>query len=382
LQAICLDFICGLFNVTGKNGKPSMKVECPNCRMVSAIKEDGIVTLENGADLACPTCNFGMLLQLQATASGEGRLPAERELVQDQEAVPGSTDSAGETQRRIMALKAKILRGLVNLPPMPHIILKARDILADPNSSLKELAKVIETDQAMVAKVLTLANSAYYGVSGMVSSIQHASVLLGQKTLGQMITISASSALLNKKLQGYGITPDEMWRHSLACAFAAKRIAEMRRADMLEDAFTAGLLHDAGKIILDPYVVKNQDKFAQLDRHHPMPLFEAEKVIIGFDHAEIMSRACRLWRFPEVQVTAIRNHHQPSCSEDHALACMIHLADVLAKSAGFTTGPPRTPDPVAPNVLEFLKIRRQDLDDLANAMTADVQKIKADLMID
>ena len=61
---------------------------------------------------------------------------------------------------------------------------------------------------------------------------------------------------------------------------------------------------------------------------------------------------------------------------------MIHLADILAKSAGFTTGPPRIPDPVAPDVLEFLKIQRQDLDDLAASMTADVQKIKADLMID
>ncbi len=359
-----------------------MKVECPNCRMVSAIKKDGIVTLENGADLSCPTCNFVMLLHLQAAASGQARLAAEREPAQDQEAESGSLNGSGETQGRITALKAKILRGLVNLPPMPHIILKARDILSDPNSSLKELAKVIETDQAMVAKVLTLANSAYYGVSGMVSSIQHASVLLGQKTLGQMITISASSALLNKKLQGYGIAPDEMWRHSLACAFAAKRIAEMRRTDLIEDAFTAGLLHDAGKIILDPYMVKSQDKFAQLDRHHKMPLFEAEKVIIGFDHAEIMSRACRLWHFPEEQVVAIRNHHQPSCSEDNTLACMIHLADVLAKSGGFTTGPPRTPDPVALNVLEFLKIQRQDLDELAAAMAADVQKIKADLMID
>jgi HD-like signal output (HDOD) protein len=382
LPDICLDFICGLFNVNGKNGKPSMKVECPNCRMVSAVKEDGTVTLENGADLSCPTCNSLMHLKLQAIAGGQDDLPAGNGPLQDPPAASDSTDSAGETQGGITALKAKILRGLVNLPPMPQIILKARDILSDPNSSPKELAKVIETDQAIVAKVLTLANSAYYGVSGMVSSIQHASVLLGQKTLGQMITISASSALLNKKLQGYGITPDEMWRHSLACAFAAKRIAEMRWADLLEDAFTAGLLHDAGKIILDPYIVKNQDEFAQLDRHHQMPLFEAEKVIIGFDHAEIMSRACRLWRFPEVQVAAIRNHHQPSCSKDHALACTIHLADVLAKSAGFTTGPPRTPDPVAPNILEFLKIRRQDLDDLATAMTDDIHKIKADLMID
>ena len=355
-----------------------MRVECPNCRMVSAVREDRIVTSQNSINLSCPTCRFSMVLLLQSNLDSTDSSQALQNLPEARLSAGSPTEETSD-RRRITALKAKILRSLVDLPSMPHIILKAREILSDPDSSLRDLAKVIEIDQALVAKVLTLANSAYYGVSGMVSSIQHASVLLGQKTLGQMITISASSVLLNKKLKGYGIAPDDMWRHSLACAFAAKRIAERYDEDLIDDAFTAGLLHDAGKIILDPYVTKRKDEFEQLAGPNNMPLFEVEKAVFGFDHAEIMSRACRLWRFPEIQVTAIRNHHQPSCEEENELACMIHLADTVAKAAGFAAGQSATLDQIAPEIPKFLNIRIQELDEIADDVKDDLQKIKEEL---
>ncbi len=356
-----------------------MKVECPNCRMVSVIKIDGIITDQHALELSCPTCDIAMVLKLKFSLDRRNHPPSTPERSGDLQSTPDSGQIEAAKQRRVKALKAKILRSLVDLPPMPHIILKARDILSDPDASLKDLAKVIETDQAIVAKVLTLANSAYYGVSGMISTIPHASVLLGQRTLGQMITISASSAMLNTKLPGYGADPDEMWKHSLVCAFAAKRIAGISNEDMVEDAFTAGLLHDAGKIILDPYILKNKYEFKKLEWQKGLSLFEAEKAIIGFDHAEIMSRACRLWRFPEVQVNAIRYHHQPSCSEENKLACIIHLADILAKTAGFSAGPSGDPNQIAPGTLELLMLREQDLNDIASAVADDVRKIEEQL---
>ena len=355
-----------------------MRVECPNCRMVSTVGEDRIVTSQNSINLSCPTCRYSMVLHLQASLAGKDS-PSELQALPEDQPESGLPAQDDKTRRRITALKAKILRGLVNLPPMPHIILKAREILSDPDSSLRDLARVIEVDQALVAKVLTLANSAYYGVSGMISSIRHASVLLGQKTLGQMITISASSVLLNKKLRGYGIAPDDMWKHSLACAFAAKRIAEACDDEFVEDAFTAGLLHDAGKIILDPYVMKRRDEFEQFISQDNMPLFEVEQAVFGFDHAEIMSRACRLWRFPDLQATAIRYHHQPACEEDQELACMIHLADILVKSMGYAAGKAASLDQIAPEIMEFLHIQIQDLHDVAAAVKNDLQKIKEEL---
>ncbi len=352
-----------------------MKVECPNCRMISAMGKDGIITSQNGHEWSCPNCNFGLMLELKIdSAKVEHARPAG-------EPSENSDATAVYSQKRsaIAARKAKILRGLVNLPPMPHIILKAREIMADPDSSLKNLADTIETDQALVAKVLTLANSAYYGVSGMVSSIQHASVLLGQKTLVQLITISASSSLLNKKLKSYQVAPDEMWKHSLACAFGARRLCEKNHPDLVEDAFVAGLLHDAGKIILDPYLERYKDEFDRLSRQMDRPFFEVEKAIIGFDHAEIMARACRLWRFPEAQSDAIRFHHGPLDSENGQLALIIHTADILAKSVGFAAGTPCQVTDISEDIQKALKIDLKDLDTIANAMLDDVHKIEEEV---
>ena len=250
-----------------------MKVECPNCRMIRAVEDDRIITFQSGLELSCPNCEFGLVLELHAGSGNSEPAKPSGDRPDNQPTESESSTSYSEKPAAVAARKAKILRGLVNLPPMPHIILKAREIIANPNSSIKDLAKIIETDQALVAKVLTLANSAYYGVSGMVASIQHASVLLGQKTLVQLITISASSSLLNKKLKGYLVTPDEMWKHSLACAFGAKRICEKIHPDLVEDAFVAGLLHDAGKIILDPYLEGHRDEFDRLGRQMNRPLF-------------------------------------------------------------------------------------------------------------
>ena len=145
---------------------------------------------------------------------------------------------------------------------MPNIILKAREIMEDPGSSLKDLAGVIEHDQAIVARVLALANSSYYGLSGLVSSIQHASILLGQKTLGELITIAASSKLLSKQLKGYRLHPGDLWKHSLAVALGSKIIAEKINAECIEDAFIAPIIFlEKGEMIKLTGKMKASDKF-------------------------------------------------------------------------------------------------------------------------
>jgi HD-like signal output (HDOD) protein len=110
-----------------------------------------------------------------------------------------------------------------------------------------------------------------------------------------------------------------------------------------------------------------------------MSFFEIEQAVFGFDHAEIMSRACRLWRFPDLQATAIRYHHQPSCEEDQELACMIHLADIVVKSMGYDAGKPAGLDQIAPEIMEFLHIQLPDLNNVAAAVKNDLQKIKEEL---
>jgi HD-like signal output (HDOD) protein len=351
-----------------------MRIECPKCLKISSISSDLIVTQKRALELACSLCKADVQIQLTLPAEG---MPFAGRSQADKQSDTRLTSPVAETQEtaEILSLKSKILRRLVELPPMPNIILKAREIMEDPGSSLKELAAVIEHDQAIVARVLALANSAYYGLSGLVSSIQHASILLGQRTLGELITIAASSRLLSKKLNGYQLDPGDLWKHSLAVALGSKIISGKINRDWVEDAFIAGLLHDAGKIILDPYVDERRDAFKTNLNETTCNFFKAEKQILGFDHAEVMSRASRFWRYPEAQSMAIRYHHYPKHSGNNRLAYIVHLADFAAKEAGFKSQESALSSEIDPHILEYLGFENAQLNPIIAEISTSVEKL-------
>jgi HD-like signal output (HDOD) protein len=351
-----------------------MRVECPECRVVTAVSSDLIVTCKRALELTCSKCKADIHIQLSLAAenihNNHNEVPSDDRLIQ-------LTSPIAETEEdtKRLSLKSKILRSLVELPPMPNIILKAREIMEDHGSSLRDLSAVIEHDQAIVARVLALANSAYYGLSGLVSSIQHASILLGQKTLGELITIAASSRLLSQKLKGYQLNPGDLWQHSLAVALGSRIIAGKKNTKLVEDAFIAGLLHDAGKIILDPYVLERKKAFNKLLKDEKRVFIEAEKEILGFDHAEVMSRATRFWRYPEIQSTAIRYHHYPLRSGNNELAFIVHLADYAAKKAGFNSGATASSPEIDPQTLNHLGFQKEELKAIAAEITEIVEKL-------
>jgi len=351
-----------------------MRVECPECLIVTAVSNDLIVTRKRALELTCSKCKSDIHIQLSLSVATEQDEPFD---AVSEDRLTRLTSSISETEEdpEVLSLKSKILRSLVELPPMPNIILKAREIIEDPRTSLKDLSAVIEHDQAIVARVLALANSAYYGLSGMVSSIQHASILLGQKTVSELITIAASSRLLSKKLKGYQLAPGDLWRHSLAVALGSRIIAAKRDAKLDEDAFIAGLLHDAGKIILDPYVQERKKEFKTLLKKGEQVNVEAEKEILGFDHAEVMSRASRFWRYPEIQSTAIRYHHYPLRSDNNELAFIVHFADYAAKKAGFHSENTTSPCEIDPQILDRLGFQENELNAIIADIAGDVEKL-------
>ena len=351
-----------------------MRLECPKCRRISTISSDLILTHKRALELSCSLCKADVQIEL-SHAEESRQNPYIDTARQDQAERLTSPVTEVQENPEIQSLKSKILRSLVELPPMPNIILKAREVMEDPGSSLRELSAVIEHDQAIVARVLALANSAYYGLSGMVSSIQHASILLGQKSLGELITIAASSRLLSQKLKGYRLDPGDLWKHSLAVALGSKIVAEKFNRDWIEDAFIAGLLHDAGKIILDPYVEERQTEFSAYLKDASGGFTEAEKEILGFDHAEVMSRASRFWRYPETQSLAIRFHHYPIQSGQNQLAFIVHLADFAAREAGFSAGNGTPSSDVDPQILSYLGFTKSDLSSIVDEIAGSVDQL-------
>ncbi len=264
-------------------------------------------------------------------------------------------------------LKKKILRSLDNLPPMPQVVSEALEILADPDSGIDDIAKTIETDQSMVSNVLRMVNSAYYSVPSKIASIQQACVLLGIRVLKEIIIMAGVSRLLEKNLKGYGFASGELWKHSVASAVCSKFIAENESPDRKNDAYIASLIHDVGKITLDPYVQERTREFKAFMENEAATFIDAEKSILGFDHAEIASEICMKWKFPENIALAIRHHHHPSLSQGDKMSYFVHLADFVAKSCDFGASGTST-DSIEEGVLEFLSLKEEDLDNIKSGL--------------
>jgi HD-like signal output (HDOD) protein len=213
---------------------------------------------------------------------------------------------------------------------MPQIVNKAREVIDNPGSSIEDFANLVETDQVLALKVLKIANSAYYRRMKEVSSVNEAAVVLGVKALEELITVSCASALLNKRLEGYKMTAESMWRHSIAVAYGSKLIAKMKRPQYTSDAFTAGLIHDAGKLILNNYILERKEVFDEYMSNDRITYFEAEREILGFDHAVLAERICTTWNIPKHITMAIKNHHTPSRLRSNELAHIVRASDSLS----------------------------------------------------
>jgi hypothetical protein len=168
-----------------------MEVNCPECQKVFEIPKERLQKYDKQIKFDCPACKKGLItidLDVKSTQQGSAKsIKVKRQVSSSMSAVTSAQPPSGT------ALKRKILRKLEDLSPMPQIVIKAREVMADLNAGIKDLVKLFEKDQSIVTKVLRLGNSAYYGVSGKIATVQHAAVLLGQKTLGEVITMAGIS---------------------------------------------------------------------------------------------------------------------------------------------------------------------------------------------
>ena len=261
-------------------------------------------------------------------------------------------------------LKSRIIQSIKDLPPMPQVVIELQHLISDSNSDISQLTAIIETDQAIAAKVLQMANSAYYGMSGKISSIHQASIILGYQVLGEIVSMACTTDILSGSMPGYGYDSQELWKHSLTVAFGAKMIAETKNKELIHEAHTAGLIHDMGKIILDRYVLEYMDQISVYMVQEEKTFLEAERYIFGFDHAEIASELCRTWKLPEKITLAIGCHHQPSISNGDELSYVLHLADHIAAKSGISYDEDETFNELESGTVDFIGIRQQEISDI------------------
>lgn len=220
---------------------------------------------------------------------------------------------------------ATLLSRLGDLPALPQALTDLLTALDREDVALDELAATLSHDQALAAKTLRLANSSFYGLSGRVNSIRDAIGVLGLRSLGTALTAAAVAGRFSRpRCEGFDLAA--YWRHSIACGLCARQLARAAGLDA-NAAFTAGLLHDLGHLVLASHAPDVQAAVYTLRAQRDCEMLQAERELTGTDHAAIGAQVAQRWHFGSDVVLAIRDHHEPPASNGPSLVDLVHVAN-------------------------------------------------------
>ncbi len=260
------------------------------------------------------------------------------ERVLSSEGIPAvPTPVAGESPPSADLLEA--LDRIEGLPALPEFVTRMLSVADDPEVSTREIADMVSGDQAMAAAVLRLVNAPFFGLGRRISSIQHAVLLLGLRTVRNLALSAVLVKSFGQSSRDRRFDRSRLWRHTVACAAGAQLLSKRLGSDDPEDAFLAGLVHDMGVVIFDQFFHDGFRRVVDLVTGMTMPLVDAEREIFGRDHAFVGRQLARRWNFPVSVAEAIGCHHAPSRARlDPTLAAIVHLSDWLEASTGVSPG--------------------------------------------
>jgi len=229
---------------------------------------------------------------------------------------------------------------LVETSPLASIkgtVSRILSLISDPAASSSELIQLIELDPPLTAKILRVANSAYYATSKDISDIHQALIWIGLDTLKEIILTQKMSELYHGGTSVAGYSRFQLWRHSLAVAFLAKNIYRREFGEKGNNAYAAGLMHDIGIIVEDQLLHQEFMQLVQSMKDTPRPLSDGETTLFGYDHGLVGMALAESWNFPAELREGIGFHHNPEgASKEHRLFVKtIFVADYLMFAQGY-----------------------------------------------
>lgn len=328
-----------------------MKFDCPKCNKPYKLNDD-FAPPESRIVFPCRRCGHEIILDFGNNISGSKKTVSDFSI--------GNTDLEGHHEALPDKQIEKIISHAKRIKPLPNVVLKARKLLNDEDATLSDISNLIETDPAMAARVLRFANSAYYGMQGKVASLKHAAHILGFAQIAQMFQILGSMEVLGSRLKGYDFDAMLLWKHSLFTASAAGQIAETVNPAIEQEAFTSGLIHDVGKIVLDPFIIQHKDLFERKKTGKKISMLQLEREILGIDHAQAGYAVCRIWHLPAVLSSAILHHHSPENDKNSpTLSTILAIANMLAAKSGI--GLDNEHESVNPELLDAIGLDISDM---------------------
>ena len=264
----------------------------------------------------------------------------------------------------------KMLREIKNLPTLPGIVAKLGKMAEDPDTTTEQMGRVISKDHILASKLLRLVNSAFYGFPQRISSLNSAIILLGFNVIKSLI-ISAS---IFEVMEAQDV---ELWEHSLGCAVVCNVLARHLGVKDPEEISTAGLIHDIGKVAIKMELPKEYEMITELSQEKQISRLEAEREILGLDHAEVGSWLAKSWNLPNKLVEPIACHHDPQLAREEQMAsAIVHFGNIMIRGFGYGHAGDIWVPPLNNKAWKLLDLAPIDIDPLLQEIEEKLWEVK------
>lgn len=226
----------------------------------------------------------------------------------------------------------EIVKTLKNLVSLPEVCARVQTMIDDPDSSIEKIGKVISQDPALATRLLGIANSSLYGFAHKIDTISRALTIVGTGQVRSLL-IATSAVKVFENIPNDLVTMDDFWRHSIYCGLVARLLTRHFPPMQEETMFVAGLLHDIGQLVLFNKAPSQEREalLLSLEDDEEPDIYEAERKVLGFDHAQVGAELIRQWQLPDSLREIVEFHHQPAKAVHFPKeVAVIHIANSLA----------------------------------------------------
>ncbi|WP_245588339.1 HDOD domain-containing protein [Desulfocurvus vexinensis] len=268
----------------------------------------------------------------------------------------------------------EIVDAETKIASFPDVYFRLREELDRPTSSADDVARVVGTDVALTAKLLKLVNSPLYGFAERIDSVPHAVSLLGVKEVSNL-ALGISTINFFKDIPPELMDMRTFWKHSISVGIFSKLLASRVRGAGVERLFTAGLLHDVGRLILFKKLPYASTQALLHARSNMLPVVDAEGEVFGYDHTEVGQTLLAAWNFPPEMTALVRHHHSPMEAPSPLDAAVVQVADNMANAAEIPAGGKFVLPGVSPGAWELLKLSPETIEPLMELYDLHIEEV-------
>jgi putative nucleotidyltransferase with HDIG domain len=272
------------------------------------------------------------------------------------------------------AIVRRIYSKIEEIPTLSPMLQKVVDLIQNSSSDSQDVTDVISRDPSLTSKILKVSNSAYYGFSQSVDTLERAVMVLGFNMINSLAMSVGIIKTLSSGEKTNRFSRERLWIHSLAVGTLMKEMGiRFGRKEESDSLFVIGLLHDIGKVVLDQFFAEDYQKaLEETGCQESSEVCEAEENYFGMDHGEVGNILLRRWNFPETMCALIALDHKTEVPEgvNAADVAMLHIADILSKEAGMGVSESITPSEIRSADTDALGVTGKDIDDLRSFLAS------------